>query len=194
MTSIVRILRNLAVAAIVGAALVAPAVADNGKPPDAAKPKAADNGKPPDAPKPKAAADKPGNAADPDASRYCANVAPSIAEARIAWQTKRLAELDGQVRQRIADLEKAEASARQWIARRDDLMKAARDDLVAIYAKMEPESAARQLSALDDRIAAAVLSKLKPSAAGAILGEMESDRASRLASLISGVNQEEKKS
>ena len=180
MTSIVRILRNLALAAIIGTALVPPAAADNGKPPDA--------------PKPKAAADKPERPADPDASRYCANVAPSIAEARIAWQTKRLAELDGQVRQRIGELEKAEASARQWIARRDDLMRTARDDLVAIYAKMEPESAARQLSALDDRMAAAVLSKLKPSAAGAILGEMESDRASRLASLISGVNPEEKKS
>jgi flagellar motility protein MotE (MotC chaperone) len=196
MTSIViRILRNLAVAAIVGAALVPPAIAENGKPPDPPKPKAAtDTGKPADAPKPKAVADKSGNAADLDASRYCANVAPSIAEARIAWQTKRLAELEGQVRQRIAELEKAEASARQWIARRDDLMKAARDDLVAIYAKMEPESAARQLAELDDRMAAAVLSKLKPSAAGAILGEMESDRASRLATLISGVNPEEKKS
>ena len=43
---------------------------------------------------------------DADANRYCANVAPSIAEARIAWQTKRLVELDAQVRQRIADLEK----------------------------------------------------------------------------------------
>ena len=41
--------------------------------------------------------------------RYCANVAPSIAEARIAWQTKRLNELDAQIKQRIADLEKAEA-------------------------------------------------------------------------------------
>ena len=181
MTSIVRILRTLAAAAAVGAALASPAAAENGKPPDAPKPKAAE----------KPAAEKP---VDPDASRYCANVAPSIAEARIAWQTKRLAELDGQVRQRIADLEKAEASARQWIARRDDLMRAARDDLVAIYAKMEPESAARQLSVLDDRMAAAILSKLKPGAAGAILGEMESDRASRLASLISGVSPEEKKS
>lgn len=196
MTSIVRTLRNLAVAAMVGAALVPPAVAENAKPPDAPKQKAAaaDNGKPADAPKPKAAADKPERPADPDASRYCTNVAPSIAEARIAWQTKRLTELDGQVRQRIGELEKAEASARQWIARRDDLMRTARDDLVAIYAKMEPESAARQLSALDDRMAAAVLSKLKPSTAGAILGEMESDRASRLASLISGVSPEEKKS
>ena len=182
MTSIVRKLGKLAVAAIVGAALFSPAVAESGKPPDAQKPKAAAD---------RPVAEKP---LDPDAGRYCANVAPSIAEARIAWQTKRLAELDGQVRQRIAELEKAEASARQWIVRRDDLMRAARDDLVAIYSKMEPESAARQLAALDDRMAAAILSKLKPGAAGAILGEMEADRASRLATLLAGVNPEGKKS
>jgi len=59
---------------------------------------------------------------------------------------------------------------------------------------MEPESAARQLAALDDRTAVAILGKLKPSAAGAILGEMDADRASRLASLLAGMSPEEKKS
>lgn len=139
--------------------------------------------------KPKPAADKPG---ETDASRYCANVAPSIAEARVAWQTKRLNELDAQVRQRIADLEKAEAAAHDWIAKREELMKAANEDLVAIYAKMQPENAARQISTMDDRMAAAILGKLKPAAAGAILDEMEAERASRLAGLIAGG--EEKKS
>src|SRR5574340_582867 len=64
---------------------------------------AAQDRHPPEAAKVKPAAEKP---ADPDVARYCANVAPSIAEARIAWQTKRLAELDAQLRQRIADLER----------------------------------------------------------------------------------------
>ena len=95
-------------------------------------------------------------------------------------------ELDAQVKQRIADLEKAEASAREWIDKRDALMKSASDDVVAIYSKMEPENAARQIAAMDDRMAAAILGKLKPNAAGAILDEMDADRASRLAGLISG--------
>ena len=110
----------------------------------------------------------------------------------MAWQTKRLNELDAQVRQRIADLEKAEAAAHDWIAKREELMKAANEDLVAIYAKMQPENAARQISTMDDRMAAAILGKLKPAAAGAILDEMEAERASRLAGLIAGG--EEKKS
>jgi flagellar motility protein MotE (MotC chaperone) len=36
-------------------------------------------------------------------------------------------------------------------------MKAASDALVAIYAKMRPENAARQISTMDDRMAAAIL-------------------------------------
>lgn len=162
----------------------------------AALPAAAQEGKPatpsPKIPRPIAAPAPVAVVPDTDASRYCANVAPSIAEARIAWQTKKLADLDAQVRQRIADLEKAEASARDWIARRDEAMKTASDDVVAIYSKMQAENAAREISGLDDRIASAILAKMKPNAAAAILSEMEADRASRLSAMIA--NGGEKKS
>jgi flagellar motility protein MotE (MotC chaperone) len=129
-----------------------------------------------------------------EASRYCVNVAPSVAEARIAWQIRRLSDLDAQVKQRIADLEKAEASARQWVDKREALLSAASDQLTAIYAKMEPESAARQISDMDDRMAAAILGKLKPRVASAILNEMEAERASKLAAMLAGAEPREKKS
>jgi flagellar motility protein MotE (MotC chaperone) len=45
---------------------------------------------------------------------------------------------------------------------------------------------------MDDQMAAAILSKLKPSAAGAILDEMEAERASRLAAFLSGAAGEKK--
>ena len=151
----------------------------------------AQDGRAPEGQKSKATADK---AAEIDASRFCANVAPSIAEARIAWQTKRLGELDAQVKQRLADLEKAEASVQEWVAKRDAMLKAASDDLVAIYARMQPESAAVQISAMDDPMAAAILGKLKPGVAGAILDEMEAERASKLASFLSSAGGGEKKS
>jgi flagellar motility protein MotE (MotC chaperone) len=139
----------------------------------------------------KAAVDKP---PDVEASRFCANAAPSIAEARIAWETRQLSELDAQVKQRLADLEKAEASVKEWVAKRDASLKAASDELVAIYAKMQPEAAATQIAAMDDQMAAAILSKLKAGAAGAILNEMEADRASKLAVVLSGAAGAEKKS
>ena len=136
----------------------------------------------------------PDKTAEIEASRFCANVVPSIAEARIAWETKRLDELDAQVKQRLADLEKAEASVQEWVAKRDAALKAASDNLVAIYARMEPETAAAQIAAMDDQMAAAILGKLKPGAAGAILNEMEAERASKLAAFLSGAANAEKKS
>ena len=156
-----------------------------------AYPAIAQDGRPPDSQKPRPNAER---TAETDAGRFCSNVAPSVAEARIAWQTRRLSELDAQVKQRLADLEKAEASVQEWVAKRDALLKSASDDLVAIYSRMQPENAAVQLSAMDDQMAAAILGKLKPAAAGAILDEMEAARASRLASFLSGASAGEKKS
>src|ERR1700734_466663 len=174
---------SLSVAAVL---LACPAFAQDGRAPEKEKPKAAAN-KTSD----RATAAK---APDIEASRFCANAAPSITEARIAWETRRLSELDAQVKQRLADLEKAEASVQEWVAKRDAILKSASDDLVAIYAKMQPETAATQIAAMDDSMAAAILDKLKPGAAGAILNEMEAERASRLAAFLSGAASAEKKS
>jgi flagellar motility protein MotE (MotC chaperone) len=173
----------LSVAALL---LACPASAQDGRAPEKEKPKAAAN-KTSD----KIAADK---APDIEASRFCANAAPSIAEARVAWEAKKLSELDAQVKQRLLDLEKAEASVQEWVAKRDAMLKSASDDLVAIYAKMQPETAATQIAAMDDQMAAAILGKLKAGAAGAILNEMEADRASKLAVVLSGVTSAGKKS
>jgi flagellar motility protein MotE (MotC chaperone) len=129
-----------------------------------------------------------------EASRFCANAGPSIAEARIAWERKQLGDLDAQVKQRLADLEKAEASVQEWVAKRDAMLRSASDDLVAIYAKMQPETAATQIAAMDDQMAAAILSKLKAGTAGAILNEMEAERASKLAVVLSGATAAGKKS
>ncbi len=145
----------LSVAAVL---LACPAFAQDGRAPEKEKPKAAAN-KTPD----KATADK---APDIEASRFCANAAPSIAEARVAWETKQLSDLDAQVKQRLADLEKAEASVQEWVAKRDAMLKSASDDLVAIYAKMQPEAAATQIAAMDDQMAAAILGKLKAARRG----------------------------
>ncbi len=165
--------------------LAGPAFAQDGRAPEKEKPRATN--KAPD----KAVVDK---APDAEASRFCANAAPSIAEARIAWETKQLSDLDAQVKQRLADLEKAEASVKEWVAKKDAALKSASDDLVAIYARMQPEAAATQIAAMDDQLAAAILGKLKAGVAGAILSEMEAERASRLATFLSATADAGKKS
>jgi flagellar motility protein MotE (MotC chaperone) len=118
--------------------------------------------------------------------RYCSNIAPSAGEARIAWQMKRLGELDAQIKRRIAELDAKEAEAREWVNKREDMLKKASDDIAAIYAKMQPEAASAQLIAMDDMSAAAILSKLNPRSASAILNEMEAARAAKLTDMMSG--------
>lgn len=133
--------------------------------------------------KPKAAPERP---ADSEIARFCGALAPSASEARAAYQLRRLAELEREARDEVEKLEAKEAAAREWVTKREAMMKQATDDVVAIYAKMAPDAAATQLAAMDDSVAAAVLAKLKPQTASAILGEMDADRAAKLSTLISG--------
>jgi flagellar motility protein MotE (MotC chaperone) len=144
--------------------------------------------------KPKPSAAAPDKSADGGVARYCANVAPLAAEARIAWQTRRLTELEEQIKQRIAELEKKEAEAREWVTKRETLMNSASEDVVAIYGKMEPEAAAAQLASMDEAMAVAILAKLSTHAASAILNEMEATKAGRLTGVMSGAAAAEKKS
>ena len=127
-------------------------------------------------------------------SRYCANVAPVAAEARIAWETRRLNDLDAQIKQRIAELEKAEADTKDWVSKREALLNSASDDVVAIYGKMDPEAAAAQLATMEEPIAVSILHKLKVAAASAILDQMDAARAARLTGLILAAPGPEKKS
>jgi|SRR5579863_5001693 len=118
-------------------------------------------------------------------ARFCANIAPVAEEARIAWQLKRLTDLEAQIKKRIAELDAKEAEARDWVGKREDMMKKADDEVVAIYAKMQPEAASAQLIVMDDQSAAAILSKLNPRAASAILNEMAAEKAAKLTDLMS---------
>jgi flagellar motility protein MotE (MotC chaperone) len=128
---------------------------------------------------------------DPDVGdgvqQYCANIANIAADARIAWEMKRLNELDAQMKRRIAELETKEAEAKEWVGKRENLMKKAEDGVVAIYAKMQPGAAAAQMIVMEEAMAAALLGKLNPRVSGAILNEMEPGKAARLTGLMSGL-------
>jgi flagellar motility protein MotE (MotC chaperone) len=144
--------------------------------------------------KPKVPAITPDKSAESDIARYCANFAPLAAESRMAYQTKLLIALEAEVKKRISELETQEAEARDWVTKREALLKSANEDVVAIYAKMEPEAAAAQIGAMGDAAGAAILVKLNPRAAGGILGEMDAEKAARLTNLIAGQTDPEKKS
>jgi flagellar motility protein MotE (MotC chaperone) len=126
--------------------------------------------------------------------QYCSNVASIAADARIAWQTKRLNELDAQIKQKITELEAQETESKQWIDKRTEMMKKADDGVIAIYAKMRPEAAAAQMAIMEEATAAALLAKLNPRVASSILNEMEAGKAAKLTDIISANAPERKKS
>jgi flagellar motility protein MotE (MotC chaperone) len=136
--------------------------------------------------KPKPPVPGPDKVVESEIERYCASLAPLAAEARIAYQTRRLIELEAQVKQRLSELEKQESEAREWVTKREAMLKSANEEVVAIYAKMPADAAAAQLGAMEDAVAAAIMMKLTPRAASGILGEMEADKAARLTSLVAG--------
>lgn len=117
---------------------------------------------------------------------YCAGIANSAAEARIALQKAKLAEMEQQIGRRIATLEAKSAEYKSWVERRDQFLKRATTTLVKIYTQMEPDAAALQLVSMDEETAASLLVKLDPQAASAILNEMAPEKAARLAATIAG--------
>ena len=119
-----------------------------------------------------------------ESEQYCVNITDKAADARFAWQAKTIADLEKEIDKRIAELDAKRAEYQQWLAQRDEMLAKAEGHVVEIYAKLRPDAAALQLSALDDEIAAALLSKLSARNASAILAEMEPGRAAQLTKAI----------
>jgi flagellar motility protein MotE (MotC chaperone) len=117
---------------------------------------------------------------------YCANIAGTAAEARLALQKAKLAEAEKAIGYRITALETKTAEYKAWVERRDQFLKRATAALVKIYTQMEPDAASLQLAAMDEETAAALLVKLEPQNASAILNEMAPEKAARLTATIAG--------
>lgn len=122
----------------------------------------------------------------PPADQYCARVGDIAATSQFAKQRQALAKAQDDVEQRIKKLTEKSEELKAWTQRREDFLKKATESLLAIYGKMKPEVAAPQLVAMNQMTAAAIVAKLPPKAAGAILAEMDPQKAARLSSILAG--------
>lgn len=117
--------------------------------------------------------------------KYCTNIAAAATDARFAWQSKKLQELESQIRARITELDAKQGELKSLLDKHEAVSKQAREALVGIYAKMKPETAATQIGALDDEMATAVLAALSPRQASAIFNEITPpERAAKLAGML----------
>jgi flagellar motility protein MotE (MotC chaperone) len=120
-------------------------------------------------------------------TQFCTSLSSAASDGRLAWQAKRLDEMEVRLRDRVAELEAKRAETAEWLKRREDAQRKADESVVAIYAKMKPDAAAAQFSAMDESGAAAILAKLNPRAASTILNEIDASRAARIAAEMAGV-------
>ena len=134
-------------------------------------------------------ADAPANETDirQVIEEYCVAISDAAAERRMAIQSAILKELEARVEDKIARLDQ-KSELETLLKRREDLRGLARQELVDIYAGMEPEVASIQLEKLDVRLASSVLRQLKPRQASAILNEMNPDFAARMAKTIASAS------
>jgi flagellar motility protein MotE (MotC chaperone) len=102
-----------------------------------------------------------------DIKQFCVNNAAAVGDARIAWQTSKLRELEKEINQRLGELDSKKAQLAEWMRKRDEAMQKANAAVIAIYAQMKPTAAAQNLSAMEDSVAAAIIAKLSPRAASA---------------------------
>lgn len=127
-----------------------------------------------------------------ETQQYCSNIAAAAADARYAWQRKQLADLQAQLKQQTAELDIKQGELKAVLARRDEMMKKANDTVIGLYAHMKADAAATQLAALDNEIAAAILSQLNQRQATLILNEIPPEKAARLVTSIASFGTEKK--
>ncbi|MDE2361481.1 MAG: hypothetical protein KGM42_02290 [Hyphomicrobiales bacterium] len=116
---------------------------------------------------------------------FCAVNGPAAVEARIAWQSADLKELEARLATKKEELARQIEDLRQWIDKRNGLLAKASDEVVAIYARLKSDAAAQQLSAMPEDVAVGIISRLSPKNAGAIFDEMAPEKAARLAAVLS---------
>ena len=121
-----------------------------------------------------------------DAASYCAAIRDPAAEARFAWQANALKGLEARLAETLKKLEERKGELQMLTDQRAAEVKQAEARMTDIFARMRPDAAALQLSAMDQGVAVAVLSKLPARAASAVLNEMEASRAAQLAEVMGG--------
>jgi len=140
---------------------------------------------------PAAKADEAADEAADTALAYCTNLADEATDARFARQLARLKTAEAAIEERLGALERKRAETEEWLARRRRFLALAEENLVAIYEGMRPDAASEQLAEMNELTAAAVIAKVEPRTASAILNEMDAKKAARLAAIMAGLSREE---
>ena len=133
-----------------------------------------------------AAPQYPANRDESLVEQYCRVAVDAGVAAKLAEERRRAEELKKEIEAKLAELESATAELKKWLQLRNDFRNQATENLVSVYAEMDPEAAAQRLTVIGEPVAAAILIKLPPKSASAVLGEMRPDMAGKITSFMAG--------
>ncbi len=121
-----------------------------------------------------------------DYQKFCFNISDAARDARYARQKQQLKDMERKLRELLNKLEKKRAEYESWVLRRKEITDRMTRSMLNVYAKMEPEAAAAQISHMEYAVAVAILSGLGAQKASAILNEMDPRKAGMLVNAIVG--------
>ncbi len=116
---------------------------------------------------------------------FCANIADVARDQRYLLQKEELTQLEAEISERIALLERRKIEYESWLTKRNEFLKRADAGLLDIYKNMKPDAAAAQLALVDPNIASAIIMKLAARQSSLILAEMDKEKAAKLTTIIS---------
>jgi flagellar motility protein MotE (MotC chaperone) len=118
--------------------------------------------------------------------QYCRVAVDAAVAAKIKEEEMRARSLKAEIERKVDELGKATADLQTWLKRREDFKASATENLVSVYAQMDPEAAAQRLTVVGEPTAAAILMKLPAKNASAVLGEMQPDMAGKMTAYMAG--------
>ena len=122
-----------------------------------------------------------------DYQKFCFNIADAARDARYARQARQLRDMEQRLKELLRKLEEKRAEYEDWVQRRKEITDHMTRSMLEVYAKMDPEAAAAQISQMEYAVAVAILTGLGAQKASAILNEMDPRKAGRLVNAIVGV-------
>lgn len=133
-----------------------------------------------------AASRYPANRDESLVEQYCRVAVDAGVAAKLAEERRKAEDLKKEIEAKLAELENATSELKKWLQLRNDFRNQATDNLVSVYAQMDAEAAAQRLTVIGEPVAAAILLKLPPKSASAVLGEMRPDMAGKITSYMAG--------
>lgn len=118
--------------------------------------------------------------------QYCRVAVDAAVAGKLQVEKQKAEAIKRDIENKTAELNEATRKLQHWLTLRDDFRKKATDGLVSVYAQMDAEAAAQRLTVIGEPIAAAILMKLPPKAASAVLGEMQPDMAGKITAFMAG--------